>query len=99
MMCDDGNRSGGDGCDENCLVEKNYVCRGGKQGSRDTCFYQYAEFMTANMTWTNSILVGLNRPVITVNGESKLTSEDLSVRVINRDGENKDIKWNAFVFR
>ena len=98
-MCDDGNRKNGDGCSSDCIVEDWYFCRGSKQGSRDKCYYKEAEFMTANVTWTNSVLVALDRPVTMVNKADKLTSDDLAVRFITRDGRKKEINWTAHVFR
>ena len=35
--CDDGNSESGDGCDESCRLEPNYLCGGGGPTSADTC--------------------------------------------------------------
>ena len=34
--CDDGNKVNGDGCDENCKIEKNFICTHHSDGP-DTC--------------------------------------------------------------
>ncbi|CAI2384325.1 unnamed protein product [Moneuplotes crassus] len=35
--CDDGNNIGGDGCSSSCVVESNYVCKGGNSTSKSVC--------------------------------------------------------------
>ena len=43
-ICDDGDKSNGDGCSSKCTVEKNFVCRGGLEKSKDVCSYIKTEF-------------------------------------------------------
>lgn len=37
--CDDGNRNRGDGCSENCEIERGYFCQELAPNGRDFCFY------------------------------------------------------------
>ena len=37
LECDDGNTASGDGCDQYCMIETNYICTGGNETSPDVC--------------------------------------------------------------
>ena len=38
LECDDGNNISGDGCSADCVVEENYICKGGSYNTPDICF-------------------------------------------------------------
>jgi len=55
------------------------------------------EFLEGNSTWTNSIVVAFTRPV-TLFSKTNLDEDDLSVRVLTRDGGSKPILWKTRIY-
>ncbi|CDW80224.1 UNKNOWN [Stylonychia lemnae] len=54
-LCDDGNIKNDDGCNEKCLIEKDYRCFGGFEGNKDRCDYILTEFLSASQQVLKSI--------------------------------------------
>jgi len=63
VVCDDGHPMGGLGCSSICTPEKDYYCRGGYFGMRDTCSWVTTEIKSVDVTKNNDIILEFSRPI------------------------------------
>jgi len=98
-VCDDGNLENGDGCNDQCKVEKDWYCRGGYQTQTyDVCNYIPTELESVLVNERNDLMLRFTRPVSTLYEKRYLTEEDFKITLVSRDGVNKTVEWKSYLF-